>query len=315
MNKILNKTLFLLICTFLLTTVAGFPCFVVYASEDDPEVIPKPTVNYKTITFLYPGETYDPYENLVFSDEMPSWPDASEIIWKSSNPDVIKIIKEGDTITIGDDEIYAYTTLLFAKDPGTSTITASIDKTEVTFTGTVKKISLSNTSKTICIGDSFTLKLNGYVENEGDDDSIIGYNYPEWDLEPVSDDAYDIIDYGAMYGNSDEDDSWSRQTFSGAYPGKQNIVVTLCGRQYKCSITVKKPSLRSKVIRVKKGKKANIPINNINREYAKELYWDVEDMDIAEFDENCTIIGLKKGKTKIYTEIGDFVLSAVVKVK
>ena len=244
---------------------------------------------YDNVNAIYPvsGVTLDGSEvNLLVGQTLnlhatvaPANATCKDVIWSSNNPDYVSVDENGKVIVL---------------DGGRATITATtkdnalVASCEVNATIPVKGISLSYNEAKAYVGEEFIMYYTFAPENPTD----IGVVWSSSDENVAT-----VTEDGTVKILSEGEATITVTTNDGGF--KDNCVINATEYIEATGITI--DETLELVVGESKQLQAQITPSNAT---SKDIFWLVEDMEIAEISDDGTVTAIKEGTTKIYSYAG-----------
>lgn len=197
----------------------------------------------------------------------PSGADTSIAVWTSSNPAVAPVNKKTGVIT--------------GKKKGSATIMVEVGEETFLFKVTVVNPYLNAKSKSVYLGQKFTLKVIG------------GSGTIKW---KSADKKIASVDKNGVVTTKKA--------------GKTTITATRNGVQLKCSVTVKKPTLKTTSLTLQRGDKATLKLNG----GSGTVKWKSADTKIATVSKKGVVTAKKLGKTTVTATVNGYTLKCKVAI-
>ena len=197
----------------------------------------------------------------------PSGADTSIAVWTSSNPSVAPVNAKTGVIT--------------GKKKGSATIMVEIGEETFLFKVTVVNPYLSEKTKSVYLGQKFTLKViggNGTVKWKSSNSKIAS-----------------VSKSGVVTTKK---------------AGKATVTATRNGVQMKCTVTVKKPTLKTTSLILQRGDKAALKLNG----GSGTVKWKSADTKIASVSKKGVVTAKKLGKTTITATVNGYTLKCKVAI-
>ena len=254
-------------------------------AECQVTILSKPKIKF-TKTMTYAGQTVNAM-NFFLTEDTKS---LGATYWESAKPGVVKVIDAGAGI-------------LKVNGPGSANITAYFGEKGATGTLKVSAVlavkipEFQKSEYTMQTGGKLTLSMK----------NVTGAMNPSWMA-----DKEGIIRVTAQ--TDKKGNKTGKVILEGLACGDTELIATIDGQPYKCTVHVAKPVINKTTMELKVGKTGSLSIKNTKIK-KQDIVWTSEDPSIATVDSAGKVKAVSTGSTVIYTEAGGYRNECIVTVK